>query len=152
VVGAVQPGRVGVAAAAGVADHEFQNRERAIGLPSRRLDGDQVTCRGLQRSALTRLNGEGRNGSGHAGSSPGRTAWGKATCQLGIAYCVPPFPPPSEPAALTAGALGHSGAGCFQPSGLCRYQPLVKLAAIGRICAERYARWQFGGRAVPCLC
>ena len=42
--------------------------ERASG---RRLDSDHVTCRSPQRSALTSLNGEGRNGSGHVGSSPG---------------------------------------------------------------------------------
>jgi hypothetical protein len=36
------------------------------------------------------------------------------------------LPPPIKPAALTAGAPGHSGPGCFQPGGLCRYRPLVK--------------------------
>ncbi len=99
-----------------ITSSEFQDCERAIGLPGRRLDSDRVTCRSPQRSALTRLNGEGRNGSGHVGSSPGRTARDKATCQPGIAHSVPPSP---------------TNRAC---------------------CAERYARWQFGGRAVPCLC
>jgi hypothetical protein len=109
-----------------------------------------VTCRSLQCSALTRLNGEGRNVSGHAGSGPGRTARGKAPAsRVSLTACR--LSPPVVPAALTAGAPGYSGPGCFQPGGLCRYQPLVKPAASGRICAERYARRQLGGRAVPCL-
>src|SRR6185437_2070734 len=77
------------------ADQELQDRERAIGLLGDCLDSDDVTCRSLQRGALTGLHGKRCNEMfGHDPPSPGRrlgrscgpaTSWRPARQAAGMA-------------------------------------------------------------------